>query len=129
MKLAIFTTQALLAIIAVLLGMIWHKMPGKENLPALNGEEIVARKGSPENRKSVRERTLVMPIVSVDGTVEVDNTVQVDFESISALDVNIVNTNSVPVEIKNHTPLEVEVTDDVLNVDINNQPVKIWFDR
>lgn len=73
MKLAPIT-NLLLACITVLLALIYLKMPGKENLPALRGERELARQRN-EDPGKLRARDLeVSGEVSVyKGNVEITN--------------------------------------------------------
>ena len=128
----IFATivSTLLAAIVALLGMIWHKMPGKENLPALRGERaaIMATKPArPDLYKLVEARELYFGDVSVTGEVTIGNTVTVDAEG--NFPVEIQSRGPLEVEVKNSTPMEVKIPDgDIIDVKIQNDdaiPVQI----
>ncbi len=99
MKAAVVTIQGLLSVIAVFLGLIWHKMPGKENLPVLEGEMKQAYKTKGLSEK-LSERRLDLGELSVSGDVGITDAVEVKHSG--PLEVKVTNPSSdaLPVKIE-----------------------------
>lgn len=119
MRIFAVTVPTLLACIVVLLGMIWKKMPGKENLPALKGEYSDVLKMKPARKdlmEAVRNREINLPDVSVSGTVDIGNRVSV--EATWPIPVEVKNTNPMDVEVKNSRPIDVEINQDAVPVKV-----------
>ena len=130
MKIIAALIPILLSIIAVLLGLIWHKMPGKENMPALDGEyrKFYTSKGSSQAEQALKDRVLRLGPVDVGGRVSIDDTspVRVSLDR----DVKMDSDSTFKVEIRNDRPIPVLI-DDKSEIHVKtwgNHPINVLVD-